>query len=270
MVETKNIDESFETQEILKKSEYSIIRKVKHKKRGTIYVIKEIKLSDDIPIPNYSQRVNHKNVVKCIDVFNCQKKNNKYICFVLEWLEGKTLRESLLAGEFEVTIDFLLQILEGLNYLHRHNIIHGDIKPDNIFVIKKNGFIYPKLIDYNSRIPKGDAVFVTPSYAPPEYIKKPTKQNDLWAIGCILYEILTNKRAFVIDSTNIWSEGKFNFPFNKIKSLPEPFRYICFKCLRHSSKERFSSTREIIKILENKKRFKLKIKMLRDYILLKK
>ncbi len=88
--------------------------------------------------------LSHPNIVKCYDIFNGE--NLKYI--VMEYADGKTLKTLLNEKEklsFDETISISIQILQALDHAHSNNVVHRDIKPQNI-IIDKNGNL--KITDF--------------------------------------------------------------------------------------------------------------------------
>jgi tetratricopeptide (TPR) repeat protein len=134
---------------------------------------------------------------------------------VMELLEGETLRESLSEGALSVrkAVEYGVQIAEGLAAAHTKGIVHRDIKPENLFVTKEGRI---KILDFGlaRHIPTSDAdskartlvkvtepgvVVGTVGYLSPEQVRgAPTDpRSDIFAFGCVLYEMLTGRRAFV-------------------------------------------------------------------------
>ena len=124
--------------------------------------------------------------------------------------------------------NFFIQISLGLAYIHSKNILHRDLKPMNIFM-KKNNLIkigdlgVAKLLQTNT---KAITYIGTPYYLSPEVCEgKPyNSKSDVWALGCILYELCTFKKPFNAFNQAALClkiiEGKF-IPINKIEGIPK-------------------------------------------------
>jgi eukaryotic-like serine/threonine-protein kinase len=143
---------------------------------------------------------------------------------VLELVEGDTLGERLRRGSLHLTdaLAIACQIAEALESAHEHGIIHRDLKPGNV-KITEDGNV--KVLDFGlaKAAPKGgvgfdleqsptitvDATFAgailgTAAYMSPEQArgKAVDKQTDIWAFGCVLYEVLAGYRAFSGDTAS--------------------------------------------------------------------
>uniref|UniRef100_U5EPR7 Putative eukaryotic translation initiation factor 2-alpha kinase 1 n=1 Tax=Corethrella appendiculata TaxID=1370023 RepID=U5EPR7_9DIPT len=95
----------------------------------------------------------------------------------------------------EIVTDILLQLLNGLNYIHSRSIVHHDIKPSNIFVsLDHNNRINVQLGDFGLSCPTHTGVgFGTPMYAAPEQLDgKCSPKSDIYSLGIILLELLTS------------------------------------------------------------------------------
>jgi serine/threonine protein kinase len=135
---------------------------------------------------------------------------------VMERLHGETLtsllhRITLLAPEH--AIDIALQLLSALDAAHAIGVVHRDVKPDNVFLVPRNGCgPLVKLLDFgmcrraaaeqvrdDATLTRAGQVVGTPEYMSPEQVSG--KRNfdcriDLYAVGVILYEVLSGQRAF--------------------------------------------------------------------------
>jgi serine/threonine protein kinase/Tol biopolymer transport system component len=146
-------------------------------------------------------------------IYGLEETRNGY-ALVLELVEGPTLAQRLANGRKIPVQEALLiarQIAEALETAHDKGIIHRDLKPANIKVTPAGtvkvldfglakAFASDSLTDL-SRVPAGseDGLIVgTPSYMSPEQARGQavTKQTDIWAFGCVVYELLTGKQAF--------------------------------------------------------------------------
>ena len=149
------------------------------------------------------QELHHPGVVK---TFAGEDPSRLYM--VVEWVDGRLLR-SILNEErwlpIERATDFALQILDGLDTMHKHGVVHRDLKPENIMVDEADRI---KLIDFGIAM-REDArriTFVemsptlgTPDYIAPEQVKgqRGDQRSDIYSLGVMLYEMLTGKVPFV-------------------------------------------------------------------------
>jgi len=129
---------------------------------------------------------------------------------VMEYVDGRTLRELLRAGE--VTVEsagrYVLGVLDALDHSHRKGIIHRDIKPANVMVtadghVKVMDFgIARALADSGATMTQTQAVIGTAQYLSPEQARGESAdaRSDLYSAGCLLYELLTGRPPFIGDS----------------------------------------------------------------------
>jgi len=157
--------------------------------------------------------LNHPNIAAIYDM----KESEGSRCLVLEFVAGETLAERLKYGKVPITdaLDICRQIAEALEAAHRAGIIHRDIKPANIKVTPEGRV---KVLDFGlaksliSESPATDssdqptlltqilpdAVAGTPAYMSPEQLRGGIvdKRADIWAFGCVLFELLAGRRTF--------------------------------------------------------------------------
>ncbi|MBP1771717.1 MAG: serine/threonine protein kinase [Holophagaceae bacterium] len=122
----------------------------------------------------------------------------------MEFVQGEELEALIQAGQTPKTelLEVLAQVCEGLGYAHEHGVIHRDIKPANILVTRHGKRPHAKLMDFGvaqmgpSGLTQTGTWMGTVSYMAPEYLDtgKSTTSSDLFALGVILYEILTGGR----------------------------------------------------------------------------
>ncbi|MET0166226.1 MAG: serine/threonine-protein kinase [Vicinamibacterales bacterium] len=161
--------------------------------------------------------LNHPNILAVYDVGVYD--GVPYI--VSELLEGQTLRERVSSGPIPIrtALDYAVQIAHGLAAAHEKGIVHRDLKPDNVFLtrdgrVKILDFGLAKLIDQESTgvvsgvlptSPPGTIpglVLGTTGYMSPEQVRGEhvDRRTDVFALGVVLYEMLTGRRAFVRDT----------------------------------------------------------------------
>ena len=182
-------------------------------------------------------KLNHKNIIKYYEIY----EDCKYINIVME--QGQTdLFEFLIRsplGYFpdEIAIDFLIQILSAIDFLHSVNLIHCDIKPENFVLKIDKGKAELKLVDFGNvrRKPKSkERLFNycgTKEYMAPETLENSgfDEKVDEWAAGVIMFNMLTGTDPFSSDTD---SEYKDNIKFKEIK-----FEYIKNEKLRNLNKK---------------------------------
>jgi len=146
-------------------------------------------------------KIIHPNIVSIYEAGE-DEQHNPYLVF--EYVSGQLLSDIMKkkgAMSVKNVLSFLKPVIEGISHADQQNIIHCDLKPANI-LINDDGI--PKIMDFGiARIlseqkSKTDGFFGTPRYMPPEYIQEQiiTASNDAYALGIILYEMLTGKSAF--------------------------------------------------------------------------
>ena len=215
--------------------------------------------------------LSHPNILALFDV----GKSGSVSFVVTELLDGETLREALGKGPLQLkkALDVGLQVAEGLAAAHGKGIVHRDVKPENVFLTKDG---HAKLLDFglarhevSSRDPsdtrsptlapvtdKG-VVLGTVAYMSPEQARGETVdfRSDQFSLGVVLYEILTGKRPFAGASAaeslaaTIRDEPE---PVTKIDpKLPALLGWIIQRCLSKDPEERYSSTKDLAKELQN-------------------
>jgi serine/threonine-protein kinase len=165
-------------------------------------------------------RIDHPNVIRIYDIGGAGP--NVYI--VMERLRGETLRQRLRRGALapDEALAIMQSVLRGVAEAHRHAIVHGDLKPENIMltVLSDGTSDQPKVLDFGvSRILEpGDnaepATFEhtgggTPQYMPPEQLSgEPCDARvDIYALGVVLYEMLSGALPFKVTAREALAQG---------------------------------------------------------------
>ena len=182
------------------------------------------------------------------------------IYMVMEWVDGKLLR-SILAGQKKLpqdrAIKIAVAIAEALDYIHSHGVVHRDLKPENIMVDANDGI---KLIDFGIAGKEGSRrltfanfsqVMGTPDYISPEQVKgkRGDGRSDIYALGVMLYEMLTGKTPFQGPNPfAIMNDRLLNNPVPPCEldpSIPLQLQEVIYRALERDPKNRYASAQEM-------------------------
>ena len=249
---------------------FSTVSLVTRKQDQKIYALKCVQISKLSPIERQNSlneirllaSINHKNIISYKESFYCEE--NQTLNIILEYADDGDLQSKIISkkkfGCFfeEKTIwSIFIQMVKGLNELHKKKIIHRDLKSANIFLMK-NGIC--KLGDLNvAKVVENGLLRTqtgTPYFASPEiWEDKPYNfKSDIWSIGCILYQMAGLKMPF--QGKNI-KEVYHNLKSINIPPLPDIYSpdlmYMVKKLLKLNPDQR-PSTQEILddEIIKNR------------------
>jgi serine/threonine protein kinase/Tol biopolymer transport system component len=215
--------------------------------------------------------LNHPNIITIHDIGSAD--STSYIA--MEFVDGTSLRELLAAGSLPTKkmLDIAVQIAEGLAKAHGAGIVHRDLKPENVMV-SKDGFV--KLLDFGlaklfaapqeqvSGMPtmvhqetQPGTVMGTVGYMSPEQASgRPVDfRSDQFALGSILYEMATGRRAFQRGTGAQTLAAIIQDEPEPVAQLnpraPAPFRWIVERCFAKDPDERYASTRDLARDLKS-------------------
>ncbi len=214
--------------------------------------------------------LNHPNLLAVFDTG--EQEGRPFIVF--ELLEGVTLRQRLRHGALAVSkaLDYAIQIARGLAAAHEKEIVHRDLKPENLFVTKDGrlkilDFGLAKLSDPAEQGRKLEEagtrtatapglILGTVGYMSPEQVRgKPADaRSDLFALGTILYEMLSGRRAFEgATATDALSAILSRDPpeiTTSTSPLPAGLERVVRRCLEKDPEQRLQSARDVAFALE--------------------
>ena len=204
-----------------------------------------------------AHRITHKNVCRIYD-FN---RVDDLAFFTMEYVDGESLRAYLKrAGKLtpERVIDLTRQITAGLSEAHAQGVIHRDLKPENV-MLGRDGLV--KLLDFGiARAIESDVVAARTIMGTPEYMAPEQSQGkaidqraDLYALGLILYECLTGRRAFSgatpVEIALKQLKEKPLPPRKFLSSVPPNLEAAVMRCLEKEPARRFASASELQRAL---------------------
>ena len=191
-----------------------------------------------------------------VHIFDCLIENNTgYI--VMEYLQGQNLEEYIRKKgilKYEEAIPMVLRLLTILDALHKQNLIHRDISPDNIFLLE-DGRI--KLIDFGSArfflfsmAGSYSAPILKPNYAPVELYLREEDQgpwSDVYGVGAVFYYMITGKRP--IDAFKRLPEERLPLPSKEGADISQAAEAVLMKSLAVKKEDRYLSAEEFRKAL---------------------
>lgn len=185
---------------------------------------------------------------------------------VMEYLDGKDLADYLHqegALPISVAVEYIMQACEALAAAHANGIVHRDIKPENLFLTQQaQGMHTIKVLDFGiSKIalPRGKRDLVrtqmalgSPVYMSPEQIRRSDQvdaRSDIWAVGCVLFELLTGVTAFDEPSLLELSAAILErepVPLSTLRpDASEELENVVLRCLTKNPDERYQNVAEL-------------------------
>jgi len=207
------------------------------------------------------KKLAHPGVVKVIT-----DDGRSRVYMVMEWAEGRLLREILREqGKLppERAVKIALGICNVLDYIHSHGVVHRDLKPENIMVDSEDRV---KLIDFGIAGSEGarrltfaklSQIMGTPDYISPEQVKgkRGDGRSDVYALGVMLYEMLTGKTPFQgPNAFAIMNDRLLNNPIPPREVNPEvspELQEVIYRALERDPRKRYANAHEFAWDLEH-------------------
>ena len=198
------------------------------------------------------RRLSHPGVVRIVDSGECGR-----LCIVMEWAEGRSLRRILSdAGrlEPEQAVGIAVALADALAYVHSRGVVHRDLKPENILVDERGQV---KILDFG--VASGGLFSMsgaprratgTPDYISPEQVlgKRGDARSDIYALGVILYEMLTGAVPFPGDNALLAMNDRLRSdpvpPRRRNPAIPVELSKAVCRALERDPKRRYGSMRD--------------------------
>jgi serine/threonine protein kinase len=227
-----------------------------------------------------SARLQHPNLTTLFDFIHLDDGGK---VMVLEFVAGETLTQYIKREErldVLTAVHIALQLSHALGYMHQLNLIHRDLKPDNIMLTplqNSGGYLFLKLIDLGiakllkseeqaqntmeeecaTPITQTGFVCGTPEYMAPEQLqgKLLSPRSDIYAIGVLLFEMLAGKPPFRCTNWGLFATTRQTTAIPNVRSysawsIPESLVTVIHTCLEYNPNKRYANTAELARALE--------------------
>jgi serine/threonine protein kinase/tetratricopeptide (TPR) repeat protein len=199
-------------------------------------------------------QLNHPHIVTVYDAVDDEE--SPFI--VMELVNGKSLRDVPIPN-FDLAIKYAKQVCAALEHAHSKGVIHRDLKPDNVLVLAGD---FIKLMDFGlarvsttPRISLTGSFVGTPAYVAPELLlgESPSPQSDLYALGVMLFEMLTGRQPYTADDFILvlgqHLHAEIPSPMRLRPDVPEPLNDLVIQMLAKQPQDRPSSAAAVESLL---------------------
>lgn len=258
---------------------YRIVEEIGRGGMGRVYKADDMELNITVALkvihPRYSSNpefierfkretltarsISHENVIRIYDLGEAD--HIKYIS--MEYIKGQNLHELIQASgrlPIDTAVAMIRQLCQALKAAHQKGIVHQDLKPSNI-MIDSGGRIY--IMDfglarsiYGMESLRAGTIAGTPQYMSPEQVKgeKVDQRADIYALGSVIYEILTGRPVFEAKSRDEIMRRHIEDlpepPAKRNSEIPPVLENIVLKCLEKQPHQRFQAVEEILFVLD--------------------
>jgi serine/threonine-protein kinase len=210
--------------------------------------------------------IGHDNIVE-IDDFGKLPDGRVYLS--MEYLEGESLNDALqMPMDLGRALDIVIQVGKGLAAAHAKNIVHRDMKPENVFLVHKDGKETAKILDFgiakvsgtegNQHLTRTGTIFGTPHYMSPEQAlgKALDHRTDIYSVGVIMYEMFTGTVPFKAESfMGILTQHLTTLPKPPHEQAPErviplPVEAVILKAMAKEVNDRYQTMSALLADLE--------------------
>ena len=198
-----------------------------------------------------AQELDHPGIVKVLET----GESDGQVWFAMELIEGEPLSKQIKEREFtwQEAVTIVRDVADALAVAHDKGVLHRDIKPSNILMDAGDK---PHIADFGlakdtrteSKYTRTGQTLGTPAYMSPEQARGNladlSPASDVWALGCVLYELLANRPAFEGDTVAAVI-GAVMTAAPDFRGLPRPPQQLCAVCLQRQAPRRYSTAAEL-------------------------
>ncbi len=256
------IDSRYKVLKRLGEGLWATVFKVEDLRTGVIYALKIFQRLDATSLfekfsaedMHHISKIEHPNLIRVVNFGNM----GKHIYYLSEFYDGQPLSKFKFSkSNISIFYDIIIQICYAMNALHMQDILHKDIKPDNIMYKLTGSVVEVKILDYGFTkidIEKNQQKIsgTLPYVAPEIYLGKEAKiQSDYYSLGVTLYRITTGLLPFTLEQISSLIAGKQQNFFPKFlrelnSDIPPNLERFILKLLEKNPSDRFSDIKSII------------------------
>jgi serine/threonine-protein kinase len=272
----KLIAEKYQCERLLGVGSMGLVYRARHTvldKTVALKIIRQDLAQDDETIGRFVTEAKAASAIgseHIVEVFDFGKLPDGATYLVMEYLEGLTLGEAMDADgglAFEDAIGIAVRVAAALSAAHAAGVVHRDLKPDNVFLVRAEEGWFVKVLDFgiakvmhsSQKLTAVGSVIGTPHYMSPEQATgaRTDERTDIYSLGVILYEMACGKVPFdaesplAVISMQVTDEPA---PLRKRmpqgRTLPQGFEAVVMKCLAKDPHERFATMNDVRAALE--------------------
>lgn len=284
----KDVRHEYTLQEELGRGKFGTVYKCTEKSTGRKFAAKFIytpKVEDRKDVEREVEIMRMLQQPRLLQLYDAFDDGRKEMCLILELIEGGELFERVISDDFVLTEKacsiFVRQICEGVEYMHSKNVLHLDMKPENILCVTRTGNQI-KIIDFGlarkyEPNKKLQVLFGTPEFVAPEVVNfdKVSYTTDMWSVGVICYVLLSGLSPFMGDSDletmgNV-TKAEYDFEDESFDNISEVAKDFISKLLLKDMTNRMTATSSLkhpwLKKGEPKQDKKLDKKRLKRFVI---